>query len=179
MKHTYKHTKAHVFSFTQLLARAAVAVGLTLCLGSSDAMAASPVDTPPAGFKTTYLFPGVRASGPASDSDLATAVLCTNIDKNKSATVRVEFFHSFHVLAGASGAVLAPGEAGIWTTREVIFFWGEHSAELGTTAIDNGTGRILTAGTKKLICTAQTFKDDLHPLHLTSLPIYTPSARMP
>ena len=124
---------------------------------------------PPTGFKTVYVFPGVNHSHPTSFADQATAVICTNVDKNRTATVRVEFFSRVGRLQGAAETVMGPGQARVFTTRNVSFYFSEQSANIDNTSISYGTGRVLTDRTKKLICTAQTFKDDTHPAYIVSL----------
>ena len=170
--------------YHRLVTRITATLSLAVCLFSAAANAEVPgyvLDPPPEGFKTVYLFTGARNAGFTSPANRATAVTCTNIDKSKTATVRVEFFGYWDhgPLQGATEKVLGPGEAEVFTTRSVIPFWSEQSAQMEDIGFGNGTGRVLTDSTIKLACMAQSFQDTLHSPYTLQLPMYTPNGRMP
>lgn len=159
--------------YSQMFTRTVAALSVAMCLISSEANA-SLVDNPPAGFKTVYIVPGVRVSLSGQD----TAVICTNLDK-RGVDVRVEFFSQTGIFVGAAEAGLSKGATQAYTTRAGNFYSTTVNANISGQEIRFGAGRVLTDGSKKLACTAQTFQNGFTPAYIIPLPIYTPRARMP
>ena len=73
-------------------------------------------DNPPPGFSVIALFTGVRTT-----ADVSVSAHCSNLDKNKTAGIIVEFFDFNGDLEGTGSASLAPGGTHYWRRYCFLF----------------------------------------------------------
>lgn len=111
---------------------------------------------PPQGFKTVYIFTGVKDN----TIDTATVVHCTSFD-DEASTIQVEFFDFTSVLRGSFEHTLAPGETVTVGSRNTVFY-----SEFSAGVVDNlgqGSARVVSTGPTNIICTAQMVDSDSNP----------------
>lgn len=127
--------------------------------------------TPPAGFKVVYLFTGARAGG-----GIATSVHCTNVDPSKSVSIRVEFYAKTGGWVGfCTRADVTPAETKTFSTSNTIY---TDDCSMGSLSMNQGSVRVLTDETIKVICTAQVLDAiNFPPSFIVPLPDFDKSGR--
>lgn len=129
----------------------AAVVAVALVAGAS--MPARGFEPPPEGYKVTHVFPGARTVG----STVATSVHCTYVDDKGSVVMRAEFYDFNGTLNGSGEVALGPGATGTISassTGATSFYDNELSVAL-TGDLDQGSVRVLSFPTTKIVCTAQ------------------------
>ena len=111
------------------------------------------IDNPPPGFRVIALFTGVRAT-----DTVAVAVHCSNLDKTKTAEVKVEFINFDGTMEGEDSFFIAPGFTSTFTANTDsgdAEFYSEDSKTVLAFALNQGSIRVLSKGTGKVFCSAQ------------------------
>jgi hypothetical protein len=138
-----------------------------LFAGATTRAFAGFADAPATG-KVLWTFTGAKAA-----TGVSTAVHCSNLDRVKTVALRVEFYSENNVLLGSNIDTLAPGASRDFSTGAGTFY----SENLVTTGDFEGSVRVISDSTKKVLCSAQVMSSASPPTFAYSLPSFDKSGK--